>query len=133
MKILIDTCVALDVLDKREPFFDSSKNVLALAAQQKIEAYITSKSISDIYYLLHKHNHSIVDSKRVISTLLELVNVIDVNGIDIAKALASEMNDFEDAIIAESAKRHGIDYIATRNIKDFQLSPVSAVLPSQIK
>ena len=39
------------------------------------------------------------------------------------------MRDFEDAVQAYCAKRHRIDYIVTRNVKDFVNSPVKAISP----
>lgn len=36
MLILIDTNIILDVLEKREPFYESSNEVLSLCASKKI-------------------------------------------------------------------------------------------------
>ena len=41
------------------------------------------------------------------------------------------MDDFEDAVVAASAKLSGCDYVITRNVQDFRLSPVSAVPPAE--
>lgn len=133
MKILIDTCVILDVLENRKGFVEDSKKLFLMTAQNKIESYITACSIKDIYYLFHRYNHSNEKSLKAISSLLKLFNIIDVNGDDLASALALDMNDYEDAVVAQSCVRHDIDYIVTRNIKDFYSSPVPAILPSQIK
>ena len=40
------------------------------------------------------------------------------------------MKDFEDALIAHSAARNGVDAIITYNIKDYVNSPVKAFLPA---
>ena len=40
------------------------------------------------------------------------------------------MKDFEDALIAYSAARNGIDVILTYNVKDFANSHVKAILPA---
>ena len=45
-------------------------------------------------------------------------------------AQTGSMKDFEDALIAYSAARNGIDVILTYNVKDFANSPVKALLPS---
>jgi hypothetical protein len=39
------------------------------------------------------------------------------------------MEDFEDAIVSHCADRMNIDYIITRNGKDFTASPVHAITP----
>ena len=63
--------------------------------------------------------------------LFELFECIDANGSDGKKALANGMRDFEDAIIAESCSRNGIDLIITRNLKDFKQSPIPAMSPDE--
>ena len=133
MKLLIDTCVVLDVLENREPFVSDAKRIFLMAAQNKATMYITACSVKDIYYLIHKYNHNSDESKRVVASLLKLFNVLDVNGEDLANALAVDMNDYEDSVITQSCLRNQIDYIVTRNIKDFVNSPVRAVLPADIK
>ena len=43
----------------------------------------------------------------------------------------SDMNDYEDAVISCCAVRNHIDYIVTRNIKDYEKSQVHAILPDK--
>lgn len=52
-----------------------------------------------------------------------------INSKDLKFAFTGVMSDFEDALQAYCAKRYHIDYIITRNSKDFQLSPVKAIEP----
>ena len=59
-----------------------------------------------------------------------MFDCIDANGADGLRAHLNDMCDFEDAIIAESCARNEIDLIITRNPKDFKLSPVAAMSPS---
>lgn len=47
-------------------------------------------------------------------------------------AAQSDMPDFEDAVIAYSARRTDCDVIDTRNIADFIRSPVPAVTPARL-
>jgi hypothetical protein len=39
------------------------------------------------------------------------------------------MNDFEDALVSAIARRCHIDYIVTRNTRDYRESPVRALSP----
>jgi hypothetical protein len=43
------------------------------------------------------------------------------------RALLSNINDYEDAVVAESEKVSGADYIITNNIKDFKNSRIKAL------
>jgi predicted nucleic acid-binding protein len=62
--------------------------------------------------------------------LLKLVTLVDTKAYDINNALAFNMPDFEDAIIAATALRETAEYIITRNIKDFAQSPIPTITPS---
>ena len=44
MKVLIDTCVAMDFLQKREPFADDALRLFRAAASELFAGYITAKS-----------------------------------------------------------------------------------------
>ena len=58
-----------------------------------------------------------------------LFDLLDTAGIDCRKAISSEMADFEDAVMVETALRCGMDCIITRNVKDFQYGTIKAILP----
>jgi predicted nucleic acid-binding protein len=131
MNALIDTNVILDALMSRAPFHESSEQIFMLAAQDKLEANITASSVTDIYYLLHKHLHEAEPCKQMLQKLFTLFRVLDVNGADCERALGLEMADYEDALLASCAKRNKIERIITRNTKDFTASPVKAVSPEE--
>ena len=48
------------------------------------------------------------------------------------KALTSEIDDFEDAVIEASSSKEKVEYILTRNIKDFKKSIVHAITPEEL-
>jgi hypothetical protein len=58
--------------------------------------------------------------------------VIEINEKLLNKALSSEVDDFEDAVIAVSAVERNADYIITRNIKDFQKSIIPIKTPEEL-
>ena len=129
MNVLIDTNVVLDVLGKREPFVQHSVEILMLAAQQKLSASITAYTITDIYYLTKKYISDREDIKRTILGLIEVLDVVDVTRSDCIKAFELSMTDYEDALLAQCAKRTKATYIITRDTKDFTSSPVEAITP----
>lgn len=129
MKILIDTCIIIDVLQKREPFFDHSKSVCLICANKKVEGFLTAKSITDIYYYAHKLTHNDKTTRETISKLIDIFDLIDTEAEDIRKAVLSETADFEDAVMIETACRSKIDTIITRNIKDYKKANVQVFTP----
>ena len=130
MKVLIDTCVVIDVLQDREPFSADAKKLFLAVANEKCEGMLTAKTTTDIYYLMHRHTHSDKESRRVLNALFTLFELLDTTGLDCKKALSSETSDYEDAVMIESAIHAEVDCIVTRNLKDFEKSPISVYSPS---
>lgn len=129
MKILVDTNIIIDALTSREPFRDDAEQIFMFVANRIEDMYITANSATDIYYLVRKHLHSTEQAKSVMSKLYELFYILDVTASDCKEALLTEMGDYEDAVISCCATRNHMDYIVTRNIKDYEKSKVQAVLP----
>lgn len=130
MRVLIDTNVILDVLQKREPFFTDSYRALRRALENDAECLISASAATDIFYVLRKSLGSAQQAKEHIDQLAQVVNFADVQGMDIHTALMRAMPDFEDAVVDAVAERSGASYILTRNIKDFTGSVVPAILPA---
>ena len=131
MNVLADTNVILDVIMKREPFYQASYEILSLAAQDKISMMITTSSVTDIYYLLRKSGKDDITARNALSLLFSLACLADVKAEDIHRALQSPVADFEDAIAVEVARRHDCKAIVTRNVKDFSRSVIPAILPQE--
>ena len=49
---------------------------------------------------------------------------------DCRKAISSEISDYEDAIMVETAIRSEMDCIVTRNVKDYTKSSIKVCEPS---
>ena len=132
MNIVFDTCVIVDILQKREPFCEDAVNLLYAVSNQQINGIITAKSLTDIYYLLRKSlNEQAV--RELLSNMTELFDIVDTTGADCKLALISDMKDYEDAIMVETAKRMKADGIVTRNLKDYQTEEVKIYSPGVLK
>lgn len=59
----------------------------------------------------------------------QLFSILDVTANDCQDALLVEMKDYEDAVISCCAKRSQMDYIITRNIKDYKYSKIKTIVP----
>lgn len=129
MKVIIDTNVVIDVYQNRQPFAESSKTVLKLSESGKITGIITANMVTDIYYILAKHIKDNEHVKTLVRKLLEAVDIADVTANDVFAALELHMPDFEDALVAQCAKRLRTTYIITRNTKDFVASPIQSISP----
>ena len=131
MKGLIDTCIAIDFLQKREPFAEDALRIFRAAASELFSGYITAKSATDIFYIDHRGTHNKAASCQKLRSLLTIVGLADSAAIDVRQTLASDLPDFEDAVMVETAKRIGADCIVTRNKKDYVQSGVSVYTPAE--
>lgn len=128
-KILIDTDVILDFLFDRQPYANDAAKILLLCERKKVQGFVTSIMISNIYYLLRKS----AKHEKVIQTLKTLMTILDVLTTDkkcILDALNSNFKDFEDALqnfSAEHNRQHII--VITRNVKDYKSSNLSIMEP----
>lgn len=132
MKVLIDTNVIIDALTSREPWNKSAETIFIMAANHMMDMYITASSATDIYYLVRKHLHSADSAKQVMGKLYSLVGILSVSGAECVDALASPVNDYEDAVVERVSAKANIDYIITRNVKDYQQGIVKAILPDNL-
>ena len=70
------------------------------------------------------------DTRNILNTLFRLFDISDTTGVDCRKALSSEITDYEDAIMIETAIRSGMDCIVTRNLKDYRNTPIPVYHPA---
>ncbi len=70
--------------------------------------------------------------KEILNTLTSLFTVIDLKGSDLMKAAELDFSGYEDALQCTCASRAKVNYIVTRNIKDFKNSSVPAIKPSEL-
>lgn len=132
MRVLVDTCVVIDALQGREPFREDAEALFLSAANKHFDGFLAAKSVADIYYLTHRATHSDSASRRILSSLFKLFELLDTTGLDCRRALSSPLSDFEDAIMSESALRAGVDCIVTRNERDYRHSPVPVCSPGEL-
>lgn len=129
MKVLLDTNIIIDAVTGREPWNKEAEQIFILSANRFIDSYITSSSVTDIYYLIRKHLHDIGEAKKVMGKIFSLFTIAEVTSVDCIDALQLDIKDYEDAVVANCASRNDIEYIITRNVKDFMNSSVKAIQP----
>ncbi len=132
MKLMIDTNIILDVLLQRESFFESSKAILSLCENRKIQGFVSASTITDIFYLTRKSLGSVDETYKVINSILNIVKVLTVTNDDVIKAFHFKAKDFEDCLLATCAKSNKCDGIVTRNKNDFMNFDIALYSPEEI-
>ena len=131
MRILLDTCILIDALQDRQPFASEARALIDAAAQNHYQAFATAKEVADIYYIMRKDWHDETKARKMLSNLFSVISILDTSARQVQIAFGSPMSDYEDAIMAQTALENDIDLIVTRNLKDYQLSPVPVCTPGE--
>jgi predicted nucleic acid-binding protein len=130
-KVFIDTNILVDLIADRKPFSKFAIEIFSKAEENKIKIFTSSHSIATTHYLLKKY----IDEKNlreIITNLLDFLTVIPVDIDILKKGLRSKNKDFEDAIQIQCASSvEKIDYIVTRNTKDFKESEIIVLSPDE--
>ena len=131
MNVMIDTNVILDdILNRRQHYKDANK-LMQLVINQQIFGYLTSNSLTDIFYIIAKYlNQS--SARAAVKKILGCLQIIGVDGQDCHRAINLPMPDFEDALMVVCADKAALDYIITNDIK-FLANPnllVPAISPT---
>lgn len=117
--IFVDTNIVIDLLQKREEFYQESQELFTLADRKKVKLYISALTFANTYYILSRFYTS-DEAKKILSKFKVLVEVLPTTNKIIDLALASDFKDFEDAVQFYTAIENNIDIIITRNKKDFK-------------
>ena len=80
--------------------------------------------------MTHRLTHSDAETRKILGKLFTLFHLLDTTSLDCRKAMSSEIGDYEDAIMVETAIRSEMDCIVTRNVKDYTKSSVKVYEPS---
>ena len=135
MKALLDTNVIVDVLQRREPWFSDGQKIFYAVANKQITGCITAKEAADLHFFSRKQfvGQENVDLKarQVMTKLYALFELVDTLGIDCQRAIAIDNNDYEDAIMIETATRAGLDCIVTRNVEHFKTASIPVYTPAE--
>ncbi len=130
MNLFLDTNVLIDLIDKREPFYNDIAIIASLAENKKFNLAASSLSFVNTLYVISRN----IEEKLVLEALKKFRIICDVSTIDeivIDKSLISSFNDFEDAVQYFSALHHKSDIILTRNKKDFKNSEIPVMTPTE--
>lgn len=126
MKILLDCDVLLDVMVGREKFMADSSRVFDACEAGEIQGAITWHTLANAHYLADDGKKAL----KFFEDLLSFVEVIGGNTELALKAIRAGFADFEDALQMVCAEKFEADFIMTRNVKDYKLSSIKAISPS---
>jgi predicted nucleic acid-binding protein len=125
---MVDTNIIIDYLADQAPFADQAEKIINLCERRELTGFLSASAVTDIYYIMRK----IIGHEKTMKSLKLLFSVFEVAEVgksDLLHAMDAGMRDFEDALVSVCAKRVKAEYIITRNIGDFKISPVLSMQP----
>ena len=127
MRILVDTNVFLDMLLKREPFYQDGVEFIKKVRRERHEIYINAMQFRDLEYIIRKSTTKEETYKKLVNGVYCLVNkIIPLTPDDVINALYEPGKDFEDTLLANSAETAGLQIIVSSNVKDFAPTHIRA-------
>ena len=117
-KIFVDANIVMDLLEKREEFYQEAQELFTLSDKKNVRLYVSALTLANVHFLLYKHLR--MEARKVLAKFKVLVEVLAVDDKILDLALTSDLKDFEDAIQYYTAIGNEMDIIITRNKKDFK-------------
>ena len=110
MRLLIDTDILLDVLQRREPHIQASSVVWKLCETGKVKGCVTVLTFTNLVYIMRRK----MDPKKIENTLrmLSLIfEFVDFGASDLSRAAELNEGNFEDALQIVAAERLSLIHI----------------------
>lgn len=130
IKVFFDANIMIDVIGRREQFCMPSLQIMSLADRGLIRVYVSAMSYATASFILRRDNKEL-DIIKEFAKFMKITTATLVDGSTIEQSVESKFKDFEDAMQYFSAKHENIDYIITRNKKDFTASDIPVFEPQE--
>ncbi|MGO0306093.1 type II toxin-antitoxin system VapC family toxin [Endozoicomonas acroporae] len=128
--LFLDAEVVLDLLAKREPWFEQSAAIFSKIQSGEFYGATSVLVFANVFYILRR----IKGQKAARATLQKLKSLLKVMATSEASleiALHSTFTDFEDGIQYFTAQSGGANLLITRNIKDYKTQNLAVMTPLQ--
>ena len=129
-KVFFDTNIMIDVIGRREQFCKPSMQIMSLADRGLIRIYVSALSYATASFILGKYNKGL-DIISEFSKFMKITIATLVDSSMVEQSVKAKFKDFEDAMQYFSAKHENVDYIITRNKKDFAVSDIPVFEPQE--
>lgn len=130
-KILIDTNIVLDLLGKRDPFYEDAAKLFSIADRGKVKLYVSSLTIANLNYVLSKLKNA-KEARAILLKFKIIVEVLELNDKIIELSLNdNSFKDFEDGLQYYTALENQLDLIITRNLKGYKSSKLPFMTAAQ--
>lgn len=128
--MMLDINVLLDVAQQREPFYAASAAVLSQTVEGPNVACLPGHALTTLHYIVSKYAGR-EQAGTLVDWVLAHLEIVPQDRAQFVRARSLKFTDFEDAALASAAEASACELIITRNVADFDSSPVPAVTPEE--
>ncbi len=129
MNLLLDTCVLIDFLGGKDPFFQDAQRIMAAGYFRDVRLWVAGQSLRDAFYVLSKYQNPITVQRSLVKAS-QALSIVSLSDQDFINAARLEWDDYEDCLIALCAQKANAEYIITRDEKGFARSLVPIMTPA---
>jgi len=119
IKAYIDCNILLDWLLDREPYSSYSAKIIELTETKKILGLVSPLTLANTYYIISKELNKKIADEFIIDSL-RIFSVPGISLKNVKEAVLNKFKDFEDDIHSSIAAENNVDFLITRNKKDFK-------------
>ena len=129
MKVFVDTNVLLDVLAKREPFYQDAARIWSLAERGRIEGLVSAISFNNVYYVVRRASGR-KSAEKALQLMRNVFVAVPLSVQILSQAIDGGLADFEDAIQFHSAIHAEADCLVTRDADHFPATDLPILPPA---
>ena len=128
MRVLLDTNVLLNwLIESNTKHLESARLVMS-CLMDETEGFVTSHSLTDIFYVLRKYHSDIEMRKKFLMLMVHNFTILTEDKNRFLDSLNDAgFFDLEDGLQMKCAEKANLDFIVTDNLKDFKSSKVPAI------
>ena len=130
MNVMFDINVVLDIVARRQPFYESSRAAFLKVVEDGGQPCLSVHAFATLYYLLGTAS----TRKQREVAMKWIFDSFAVAGLREAEVLAARgygLPDFEDALVVAAAVTAKCRCVLTRNTRDFKGAVVDALEPAE--
>ena len=129
IKLFIDSDIILDLLIKRNEYQSSAK-LFTIIENKELKGCTSPIVFANVHYIMTKYGgkEKSILNLRILRKFLSIVT-LDEEILD--EALYAEAPDFEDSIQYIASEKNEIDFIITRNKKDYKRSKIPVLTATE--
>lgn len=105
--------------------------VIGRVKNKEVEGYLSALTSAILYFFRRKYR-SDREARLIVRQITAAFCVVSLDGRLLDFSYKSRLPDFEDAIQFHSAKEAQVDFIVTRNKRDFRQKQIAVVTPEEL-